>query len=631
MRFRLNYDVDIIAKIEKGRLRHDPIDLSHVVPEPNNSILITPKAYKKIMKKSWPVINGMPASGVASNIATFVNKHIPSKRQLAIAAHEQMHAMFNSVETMYGKDAKDNLIKHLTDKVHPIAFNYMANALYDMGYSEEHIAEEVLLYLHTIQEDSVNANRIKKSLNSETKWALVKREAEKSWADVLKACAEITKSQLQKNDFQGKNDFQLKNDDAQKISVDHSYHAEYRPADADFKKEMSQAVNVPASDNKIIKESKNNRFLIKPYYNQPAIKNAYPKHASPAQGGWASLTTADLFSAANMKDHAEDSYYYDHDGVPAVATRYELKLQTPDLTKLKPKSAEIAHKIGLIDFLINNTHRHKDNILMSQDGTLKALDHEHAFMYDRAHIDYKTPLDFISKSAIGLLSAIGSDTQNAKELADWWHQVGPNVQKSFHKNLFAIKNKELAKFLSDNFKHRADILNTWAEDVRQNVYPHDSLTSLADSSLKAYQIGKPHAIDTDKIKSIKERYKGDRPESAINDLALVYRQPNTSESAKAYIRETIKDYLDMLGPDELVQLYRSTSTNPWYNNKSDLGLPAMIRSSLAEETEKDGAKYNKIKHLEAMIDYMESTKGTKDYHISHPMWVQRYRKILGGT
>lgn len=283
------------------------------------------------------------------------------------------------------------------------------------------------------------------------------------------------------------------------------------------------------------------KFMVKPYHER-VIKRIQGWQKFPVQG-WAEMTNQALYHAGEIGHLHQKVHVSEHNmgennqAEPALVVRLEkgftpiwkkMSESTQDVyDKFSRKTKQDALKIGLMDFLTNNLDRHGGNLMMADNGDLKAIDHSRSFQYvnnpNHKWEGRKTLKgihnleDKISPYIVGSDTSVGVFVQrpiNYKErmdllqdhaapVFDWWGRVGNNVRDTMHKHLEAIKNPEVRAHIKRNFDARADWLDErakfgienygedWYNDPVTQYHPHQKTEE---------------EVEQEKIKSVREQW-----------------------------------------------------------------------------------------------------------------------------
>lgn len=235
------------------------------------------------------------------------------------------------------------------------------------------------------------------------------------------------------------------------------------------------------------------RVMLKPFYETtpPGVYDAAPNPL----GGWAELTNQNLYHAAGLGEHHQKAFLYNHDmgdgtKQPLLAIHMEKGVEPyfRNEERVSKDQADVARKIGVMDFLTGNFDRHGNNLMVHKDtGKLLAIDHGLGFQYgiDRTadvkdappppdnqpwkeqfnHYWFDRAPQSIAGDYLGEHSSPeerASAHQNFKPVFEWWKQNSRAIRDTMDKHLSYIKDPGLKERIRRNFNARADFLDKTA-------------------------------------------------------------------------------------------------------------------------------------------------------------------------
>ena len=318
------------------------------------------------------------------------------------------------------------------------------------------------------------------------------------------------------------------------------------------------------------------KFMTKPYHSE--ISRCFSTWAKHPITGWSSITTKALFTAGNEKRLCEDVSAHDINGVPVTVHKFHKSATSMGGDLLRHKdthhNTNDIYKIGLMDYLSNNTDRHQDNILLDHENKmptgevpLVAIDHSLNFQYleginDKFGNDAKTetPLDYINSSVLKHLNnRSGINYKSNSDLIDWWKSKAEPIKKAFVANLEHLKDEKLKDHMYKNFNSRWNTLNKWADKSASGEYSKETIDTLGHTDLHTPILSMPARKLTDLPQGHLEAL-GSVYDAVDKKKKLNYRQVSTARAA-------INEAVDKMNPKELAQLFISATQNPMWNTK----------------------------------------------------------------
>ena len=246
---------------------------------------------------------------------------------------------------------------------------------------------------------------------------------------------------------------------------------------------------------KVIYNTGEHKFLVKPYFEYPHIKS-----------GWGELTSQELYKAAEIPHLHQKvfpaSYKNSNHHVPVVVIKIEKAKPVHKATsqEFSDSAKDDARKIAVMDFLTGNNDRHANNLMVRDNGTLLAIDHglNHCYQGNQDSLNEYVPKKdngnnigrFTSRAPSmitlgGLYGYSDSDNVEAPDyhsvIRNWWPNVSADVKRAFNKRLDLVENEPLREHLERGFNARHQWLDNAANGDLDNF-----LTELK----KAVKIGK---------------------------------------------------------------------------------------------------------------------------------------------
>ena len=374
------------------------------------------------------------------------------------------------------------------------------------------------------------------------------------------------------------------------------------------------------------------KYMTKPYHGE--ISRCFSTWAKHPITGWSSITTKALFTAGNEKRLCEDVSAHEVDGIPVTVHKFHKSAQSMggDLRKHK----DIAHepndiyKIGLMDYLSNNTDRHQDNILLDINNSAPtgevpviAIDHSLNFQYlesinDKFGNDIKTetPLDYINSSVLKHLNSRSNiNYKGNSDLIDWWKSKAEPIKKAFVANLEHLKDEKLKDHMYKNFNSRWNTLNKWADKSSSGEYSKDTIDTLGHTDLHTPILSMSARKLTDLPKGNLEAL-GSVYDAVDKKKKLNYRQVSTARAA-------LTEAVDKMSPQELAELFVSAAQNPMWNTKiisqanlnpSSIILDNVLKPSHIEHNSITYKKEHAFEILKALDSLPEEKQETLSFY-----------------
>jgi hypothetical protein len=283
--------------------------------------------------------------------------------------------------------------------------------------------------------------------------------------------------------------------------TDHNPHLEPLPSDVD------QLVNSPdlgrrnsagGISTKAVYNTGENTYMFKPYHKhiEPDVSSYRRDNIS----GWATMATKDLFNSADLGKNIEDVIAGKIGDTPVTIHKFGKNLReindfryTPGLIEKEP-----AYKIGVMDYLTNNSDRHGQNLMIDlTNGEPVGIDHERNFQYHRAPNNkwgekntYSTDLGMFLSKGDGIQNVMSTidkpEPQEHKNLlrntAEWFNTHHNNIEASFRKNLKHIKDNDVKNHIESNFMERLNKLREFFDPINK-PYEKRPMTTATDTRL----------------------------------------------------------------------------------------------------------------------------------------------------
>lgn len=323
-----------------------------------------------------------PSSGwVNPSNNAVIRGGIDPKRIDSIGAHEDMHQMFGSIEEIYGKGARQAVVRHLLSHASPTAHAKIRQTLIGLGYKPQSSGfnEEILNYHHTYMTDPLNRKRIQDQSQSATKKLIVDRHIKQGYRRMVEAGAAMSHRDIARIIHAGQRrraastsmehreakasliDLaraaeagvrhatanmakSIKNADWSKLVrrhmpsnssvVDHSMHVEASPKSGHLDAVISHPEAqkpIPSKDMGISQKliynvpdkggvPHHNQVMVKPYHKK--LESKTKAYANLPITGWSTMATKGLYNASGIGHLAEDVHTNEHEGVPLTVHHF---------------------------------------------------------------------------------------------------------------------------------------------------------------------------------------------------------------------------------------------------------------------------------------------------------------------
>lgn len=303
---------------------------------------------------------------------------------------------------------------------------------------------------------------------------------------------------------------------------------------------------------KIVNQHESGMYMTKPYYSK--LEDATLNYMQFPISGWSSITTKAIFdriglghlcedvSAKKINDHQMIVSKFNPDMVSSWSIPHqELKVNNNDL-----------NRIGMIDFLTNNSDRHMGNIMISKNKNTKglngvlAIDHDRNFQYILSDVEEESPsanLKYYLHGKFEVFKNISPKVGNfINDSWDWWKNNSSQIKDEFNKHLALIKDPDIKQHIKDNFEKRAHILDYHAskysnpEDVVITNIPFNKKSKLSDDYIqKILKNATTIEGQLNKINALRKLYNNDK-DIAIIEKNMFSLIPNMTP--KQLIHET---------------------------------------------------------------------------------------------
>jgi hypothetical protein len=216
------------------------------------------------------------------------------------------------------------------------------------------------------------------------------------------------------------------------------------------------------------------RYMVKPY----------AEHDSPLSG-WSEATSQHLYHAAGIGHLHQQSFVAPHGAgkLLAPATVIHLENAQPvnhvdhdEVARKNPGIGEDARRVGVMDFLTDNTDRHGENLMVRPDGSLMAIDHAGSFHYPLVGRDASHSFDHTSGSPVIHLGSYGPTNEYHENFGDtlkWWRGASGDVRRAFQERMDLVRSPAVEERLRRGFEERADRLDQWAWEAAEGRLPRN--------------------------------------------------------------------------------------------------------------------------------------------------------------
>lgn len=464
------------------------------------------------------------------------------------------------------------------------------------------------------------------------------------------------------------------------LSVDHKPHLTQFPVHPEYSKMLSSTeleyphhkLDENGISAKMVHEIQDdaspydqNLYMAKPYHKK--LESATKSWVKKPITGWATMATKAIFNAGKIGDLAEDVSAHEHEGVPLTVHKF-----APDhrpigkLSKYQrggwglegqvPNPVDV-HKIGVMDYLMNNLDRHDGNLMVGTytdprgNNPLLAIDHERNFQYNKpiwsrnrmarvsgVDSDYKntiakeSPWSYIKGSSLNTANNSPNGWYSHEDLVDWWNENAHGIKGELENQLGSVKDETMRKHIRENFSHRWHNMNNWATKMKNDP---ESAHMYAPSSLgEAFDHTRMIAPEIQRITSgaLKQLPKNKR--DALFTIAdMVNKKPKLTYKQTTMLSNTIDKILDEMTPEEAAEAFKSLAGNPYLSTKAVKDNPDVDPKNkmLRHFWEMRGYDANhepiyKYPHMEAMAQAIESMPEDKRGMLSS--WSDSYRRRL---
>jgi hypothetical protein len=382
-------------------------------------------------------------------------------------------------------------------------------------------------------------------------------------------------------------------------------------------------------------------YMTKTYHRNP--ESATKSWVKAPILGWATMATKSLFNAAGIGHMAEDVHTHEHEGVPTtvhkfakdfenIASNHALSYgRSPVPFKGSFRNDDL-QKISIMDYLTNNNDRHAGNLMYSKepespetgDGmhNLLAVDHERNFQYHKPVNEFQSNWGVFQpkqhedrlrdyKNSHGLKNLWRlSNSEGNDELHKWWTENSQKMSDEMLKQVSHIKDEHTRKHVWDNFKHRMDTMNNWAENYGNENYddPHQTV------SARMIKDRRPVTRLSTSLKMLNKDNHLGSVETLIN-LAKKHGKPQHRESIDA----TFKAMLNRMTPQQVSEIYQKHGHDMLGHQRVDYAVLNHLRDNMGQsKNAKDSAK--------ALLSLHDSQPEGSNFIL--PFWQDQLRQGL---
>ena len=184
--------------------------------------------------------------------------------------------------------------------------------------------------------------------------------------------------------------------------------------------------------------------------------------------------------------------------------------------------------------------------------------------------------------------------ESDNKLAEWWMGSRHKIKEELENHLASVKDEHVRNHIRDNFHHRWDVMNDWAEDA---------------SRFGAENLGSPHESDfygdaklipsnrpkNPRINAIINKLPADQPLDAVHSLIehVNERRGKITPNQKYAIEGAVQHHVDKMGINDLIKVINK-SGDPVYNNDKVKPLNVWIKAAhriLLDSPNEDKAKF----------------------------------------
>jgi hypothetical protein len=385
-------------------------------------------------------------------------------------------------------------------------------------------------------------------------------------------------------------------------------------------------------------------FMSKPYHKK--LETATRSFMKAPISGWSTMATKALYNAGGIGHLAEDVSMHEKDGHPFTIHKFapnHHEVTSIDLKNNKTHvNPEELHKIGVMDYLMNNLDRHAGNLLVSKNkeegfNKLLGIDHERNFQYIKTvgatNLDFATPdsPEAYLKHSYGTRNLYKDSARgwhSHENLADWWHNNGHKIKDKLEEQLGAIKDQPTREHIRDNFNHRWHNMNNWVKGLNDiddsKMY---SLDELGQGFPHTRVIRKPvQSISSAQLKSLPED-----PTMALNAVSdIVHNKKKLTPKQKDLITGTVNGIIEKMNPDQAAQTFNSIIHNPHFNSETmkqnELNVRNMMLNHFADTHWVGDTPSKKLEHQSKIADVIDSLPKEKREILGH--WSNLFRRNL---
>jgi hypothetical protein len=285
---------------------------------------------------------------------------------------------------------------------------------------------------------------------------------------------------------------------------------------------------------KVIHDIGEDTYMTKPYF--PSTSRGISPISIPL-GGWATLTTKEMYQAAGLHSVVENVSFNVFNNIPTTVHKFE-KGYKPVYTlhdevcrlgcpiRRTPRPLEL-HQVLIMDFLTGNVDRNSFNLLISdatgEDGhhNILAIDHEGAFRYGvKGFNSLKESLENSNALKKAMEASYAADY---KDLISWWQQHASAIKEAFDKNLKLIKDQRLSTYLEEQFQRRFETVNKALSDhvLAENAFSKPDATRVELKEFETQAVPNKtieSALPADSVEAVKaicEIYSSQNPKGKI--------------------------------------------------------------------------------------------------------------------
>ena len=416
--------------------------------------------------------------------------------------------------------------------------------------------------------------------------------------DILKSIIELNKAM----DIKDWKKIYTNHEPSQSKIVDPTYHianSKPHPAYTELVKGKKNIhVSSPRLDGiapKVVHKLSKDTFMTKPYMGPKPFGHV-------GLSGWGIMTTSNLYNASGLGDIIENVHAQTIKDKPYIgevpvtvhnfAKGYTEVDNAVSRTNINPTHSR---QIGLMDYLTGNFDRHSGNLMVGDTvddsgyRPLMAIDHDHSFHYEETRErGAESPKDSYEWSAMRRHlqdGMYGKEPKHDKHISNWWKDSKHDIYNEMNRNLQAVTDDNLRKYIRKNFDERYKKVSDWA----------DSYDKTGQGFLK--QTDKPilhklHEVSDTHVNEVLKKLPTNKT-SGMEILTDLFKE-HTTPKQQAIMKQAITKLAKLMTPSELLKFYaRSDDDVGIKSTKKDILMDMKSNPEMYSQHLTEILKFNK--------------------------------------